>query len=155
MKQVTGTITRLTAWMLHHFPRISGCASVSTYSKDMSCATAFAPLRGNQVDELFKVYLHFLVVEDMHFNNYIDHCDMSSFDEIVLYYGWLACGSRLTTPHLPEHVMRQFGYTQTIHRHPVVYVIPDLTRRHMDDMFDIYESHLVPEEARSTIAPSE
>ncbi|CAL5185273.1 unnamed protein product [Lathyrus oleraceus] len=51
--------------------------------------------------------------------------------------------------------MRNFGDTQTIPRHPIVSVPLALTRRQMDDMFDDYESHMVPEEARSIIVPSD
>ncbi|XP_050897899.1 uncharacterized protein LOC127104788 [Lathyrus oleraceus] len=130
-------------WILQYFPCISGWASVLTYSEDMSYATAFSPFRRNQETELFKVYLNRLVTEDMHFNSYADHCETQPFDEIVLYFGWLACGSHLTTTHLPEHVMRKFGYTQTIPKHPVVSTPPTLTCRQMNDMFDDYESHLV------------
>ncbi|CAL5197040.1 unnamed protein product [Lathyrus oleraceus] len=73
----------------------------------------------------------------------------------MLYSGWLACGSRLTAPHLPERVMRQFDCTKTIPIHPVVSTPPALTHTQMDDMFDDYESHLAPKEAQSIIAPSD
>lgn len=52
-------------------------------------------------EESFKVYLDCLVDKDMHFNNYVDHRETQPFDDIVLYSGCLACGSRLTFPHLP------------------------------------------------------
>ncbi|XP_050889784.1 uncharacterized protein LOC127095089 [Lathyrus oleraceus] len=91
----------------------------------------------------------------MHFNSYIDHRKMIPFDEIVLYSGWLACELCLTAHHLPECVMRKFDYTQTIPRHPNVSSPPALTCRQMGDIFDDYESHLVLEEAQSTIAPSD
>lgn len=91
----------------------------------------------------------------MHFNTYVDHRVTRPFDNIVLYSGWLACGSRLTFPHLPECVMRQFGYTHTILRHTIVYAPSAMIRRDMCAMFDDYLSHLVLEEARSTIAESE
>ncbi|CAL5198776.1 unnamed protein product [Lathyrus oleraceus] len=51
--------------------------------------------------------------------------------------------------------MRWFDYTRTILRHHVVYASLVLTRRQMNDMFDDYESHLVPEEARGIIAESD
>lgn len=95
----------------------------------MSRATAFSPLRGNQMIEPFIVYPDYLVVEDMHFTNYVNHHEMRPFDKIVIYYKWLACGSCLTAPHFPERLMRQFGYTQTILKHPVVFALPTLTRR--------------------------
>ncbi|CAL5205132.1 unnamed protein product [Lathyrus oleraceus] len=94
----------------------------------MSCATTFSQLRGNHETKSFKVYLDCLVTDDMHFNSCVDHCETRPFDEILLYSGWLACGSRLNAPHLPEH---------------------------MDAMIDDYESHLESEEALSTMAESD
>ena len=54
------------AWILQHFPRISGWASVPEYTKDMPRAIAFILLKGNRATEPFRVYLDCLVVEDMH-----------------------------------------------------------------------------------------
>lgn len=85
--------------------------SVLTYTKDMSCATTFSQLRGNQETKSFKVYLDCLVADDMHFNSCVDQRETRPFEEILLYSGWLACESRLNAPHLPKCVMRQFGYT--------------------------------------------
>lgn len=116
-------------WILLQFPCISGWASVPTYIEDMSRATAFAPLRGNQTLESFKVYLDRLVAKDMHFNSYVDHRETRPFDEIVIYSRWLACESRLTAPHFLERVMRQFDYTQIILKHPIVFAPPTLTRK--------------------------
>ncbi|XP_050877097.1 uncharacterized protein LOC127080851 [Lathyrus oleraceus] len=91
----------------------------------------------------------------MHSNNYVDYRETRPFDEIMLYSGWLACGSRLTAPHLHERVMCQFSYTQTIPRDHVVFAPPALTHRQMDDMFYDYESHLVLEEAQTIMTPSD
>ncbi|XP_050898936.1 uncharacterized protein LOC127105772 [Lathyrus oleraceus] len=100
------------AWILQHFPHIAGWASMPEYTKIMSRVSVFIPLRGNQAIDPFRVYLDHLVVEDVHFNNYVDHRQTGSFDEIILYSGWLLCGSRFTAPHLPERVMWQFGYKE-------------------------------------------
>ncbi|KAI5416015.1 uncharacterized protein LOC127073444 [Lathyrus oleraceus] len=151
-KKVTCSVTLLTDWVFQHFPRIFSWVSVETYIEDMPRATVFYPLRGNQVTESFKVYLDYLVSEDMHFNNYVDHRQMQSFDEIVLYSRWLAYGSHITAPHLPERVMRRFGYTHIIPRHHVVYAHSTLTCRQIDDMFDDYDSLLIPKEAHNIIA---
>lgn len=111
--------------------------------------TAFSPLRENQTIKPFRVYLDRLVVEDMQFNNCVDHRQTQPFDYIVLYYGWLACGSRFTAPHLLECVMQNFSYTQTILKHYVVSAHPALTRRQIDDVFAGFKSHLVSKEARN------
>lgn len=52
------------------------------------------------------MYLDRLVGEDIHFYMHVDHCEMCTFDDIVFYPGWLTCGSRLTSHHLPERIMR-------------------------------------------------
>ncbi|XP_050874229.1 uncharacterized protein LOC127076587 [Lathyrus oleraceus] len=153
-KQVTGSVTLLTtflfqAWILQHFPRISDWASVPEYIEDMPRATAFISLRRNQTIEPFRVYLDRLIVEDIYFNNYVDHRQTQPFDEIVLYSRWLACGSCLAAPHLFECVMRQFGYVQIIPRHSTVFPPPALTRRQIEEMFHDYESHMVSDEART------
>lgn len=100
----------------------------------------------------FIVYLDCLVTADMHFNRYVDHRQTRPFHKIVLYSGWLAYGSRLTAPYLPEHVMRLFGYMHTTPRHPVVTSPPALTHRQIDDIFAYFKSHLIPGEAQSMIA---
>lgn len=76
------------AWILQYFPRISSWESVPTYTKDMLYATAFSLLGGIQATEPFKVYLARLVFENMHFNNYVDHHETLSFDDIVKYFIW-------------------------------------------------------------------
>ncbi|KAI5415932.1 hypothetical protein KIW84_041099 [Lathyrus oleraceus] len=119
----------------------------------MSHVIAFIPLRENHATEPYRIYLGCLVVVYMHFNNYVD--DIRPFDGIMIYSIWLACGLHLTAPHLLERVMRRFDYTQTILRHLVVSASLVLTRRQMNDMLDDYESHLVSEEARGTIAESD
>lgn len=125
------------------------------YTEDLSRATAFIPLIGDQAVEPFRVYLDRLVVKDTHFNSYVDHRQTRPFDEILLYSIWLACISRLTAPHLLERVIRQFDYTQTILRHHVVSASPALTHRQIKDMFDDYESHMVPDETWATTVESD
>lgn len=92
------------------------------------------------------MYLDCLVAEDMHFNNHVDHYNTRPFDDIMLYSGWLTCGSRLTFPYLPKRVMRQFSYIQTIPRYSVVSAHPAMTRKDMNVMFDDYLSYLISEE---------
>lgn len=98
-KAITDDSCVPSCWILQHFPHISGWASLPDYIEDMSRATTFIPLSGNQSIESYKVNLDHLVAKDMHFNNYVDHRDTRPFDEIMLYSRWLACKSRLISPH--------------------------------------------------------
>lgn len=90
----------------------------------------------------------------MHFNNYIDHRETRPFGAILLYSRWMACRLRISAPHLPERMIRQFGYTQTIPKHPVVSAPSTLTRGEINVMFDDHASHLVPKKAQSIIVES-
>ena len=134
---------------------ISGWGSFPDYTEAMPRARAFIPLRGNQAVDPYRVYLDRLAAEDIRYDVYADHRGTRPFDDISLFSGWLACSSTITVPYLPERVMRQFGYTQTIPRHPAVSAPLGLTRREIDDIFADYEHHLVPEEARATTAPTD
>ena len=93
--------------------------------------------------------------EDIHFSAYTDHCETITFDEVSLFTGWLACGTRKTAAYMPERVMHQFGYTQMIPRYLVVCTPRTVKMREMDELFDDFENCLVPEEVRSTVAPDD
>lgn len=90
----------------------------------------------------------------MHFNTYVNHRETRPINDIMLYFGCLACDSHMIFPHLPEHVMWKLDYTRTILKHPVVYAPLVMTHRDMHDMFVSYLSHLIPEKAQSTIVES-
>ncbi|XP_058776609.1 uncharacterized protein LOC131650927 [Vicia villosa] len=62
---------------------------------------------------------------------------------------------RKTAAYIPEWVMRQFRFTQTIPQDPTVVAPPTVGLRDMNGFFDDFENHFVPEEARSTVATSD
>jgi hypothetical protein len=49
---------------------------------------------------------------------YGEHRQARPFERVSLYSRWLRCGDRMVR-YLPERVLRQFGWVQTIPRHPV------------------------------------
>ncbi|XP_058783614.1 uncharacterized protein LOC131658324 [Vicia villosa] len=143
-------IHRQHGWILQHFQMIIGWGSMQEYIEVWPRARAFIPLRGIQTVEPYRVYLDHIVAEDTRYDAYATHCETRLFDDIALFSGWLACSSTITVPYLPEHVIRQFSYCQTIPRHPFVSVRLGLTRRQIDDIFADYQNHMVPDEARAT-----
>jgi len=42
---------------------------------------------------------------------------MQGFEEVFWYSGWIMCGVRKVYCHLPERVLRQYGYVQRVPRH--------------------------------------
>lgn len=143
------------AWVLQHFPRISRWSCVLTYIEDMTHASAFVSLRGNQATKPYNVYLDCMLVEDIHFHMYVDNRETRTLKDIAFYYGWMTCCSCLTYPNLSERVMRQFDYILFIPRDPYEYAPSIMTESDMDTMFDDYLYHLVPDEALSTITSSD
>lgn len=57
----------------------------------------------------------------------------------------------LMAPNLPERVMRQFGYMQSIPRDPFVTPPPNVKHRDTDAIFYDHVNHPVLYEAHSTI----
>lgn len=109
----------------------------------MPCAFAFIPLRGNRATKPYREYLDCMVGEDIHFHAYVDHRETHLFYEFVFYSGWLACGSRLMYPHLPERVMRQFDYMHFLPKDPYEYALPAMTHRDTGVIYDDYLNHLI------------
>ncbi|XP_058733766.1 uncharacterized protein LOC131605426 [Vicia villosa] len=137
---------RWQAWILQHFPDIIGWEEMPTYTELMSRASRFSPRRCG---------LDRNAVEDVRYDCYAEHQETVPFDEIALYSGWLASSSAILVCYLPERVMRQFGYAQTIPRDPIVSAPITMTRRQLDEVFADWENHMVPEEARATRAKSD
>lgn len=145
------------AWILKHFPRIFSWSYVDNYTEDMPYACAFSMFRRNQTTNPFRVYLDYMVVDDIHLHSYIDHRETRPLKNITFYFGWLACGSRLMYPYLPEHVMPQFRYMQFIPRDTFDSSPPTMALRDVDVdvMYDDYLNHLVLDDTQGTLAPSE
>ncbi|XP_058733526.1 uncharacterized protein LOC131605153 [Vicia villosa] len=89
-------------------------------------------------------------VEDIPYDFYDDHREMALWDDIALYSGWLVVNSTIIVRYLSERVMRQFGFQQTIPRHPSDSAPITMTRWQLDEVFADWEHHMVPDEARET-----
>ncbi|XP_058733124.1 uncharacterized protein LOC131604718 [Vicia villosa] len=139
------------AWIPQHIPDIIGWGEVPTYTEFMLRASAFSPLRGNQVSDPYRRGLDRMAVEDVRYDCYADHRETVPFDEITLYSRWLAASSTIIVRYLLECVMRQFGYTQTIPHDPTVSALIAMTRRKLDEFFPNWEHHMVPEEAQAVL----
>lgn len=109
----------------------------------------------NQAVEPYKVYMDCMAVEDILYNCYIAHCEMHPWDDIALYFGWMACHSTIIVPFLLECVIQKFNCCQMIPRHPFIFAPLRLTRQHIDEIFADYQQHMVLDVARETRAESD
>ena len=64
--------------------------------------------------------------DDVCWRPYEEHMEIQGFEEVFWYSGWIMCGVRRVYRHLPERVLRQYGYVQWVPRHPtdVVELLP-------------------------------
>jgi hypothetical protein len=78
----------------------------------------FLPLSGLGTVDNYINYLDALDLTRVAMAPYGAHRQARQFERVSLYSGWLRCGERMVR-YLPERVLRQFGWIQTIPRHPV------------------------------------
>ncbi|XP_058750767.1 uncharacterized protein LOC131623761 [Vicia villosa] len=119
----------LRCWILQHFPDIIDWGEVSGYTKVMTCARACVPLRANQVLKPYRHCFDRMADEDVRYDCYDDQHETVPWNDIALYSGWLVVSSTIIVRYLLERVMRQFGYQQTISRHPSDFAPIAMTRR--------------------------
>ncbi|XP_058756174.1 uncharacterized protein LOC131629401 [Vicia villosa] len=93
--------------------------------------------------------------EDVRYDCYAKHHETVPFDEIALYSGWLAASSTVAVRYLPERVLRQFGYAETIPHDPTVSAPIAMTRRHLVEVFADWEHYMVHAEAQATRVESD
>lgn len=103
-------------------------------------------LQGNGTTESFRVSLDRMVPDDNFFYLYEGHHQTRLFDVISVYSGWLACGSYLMYPYLPEKIMCLFDYIHTIQR-PLYESAPlRVFGRDLGEMLDHFVSYLISKE---------
>lgn len=114
---------------------------------DMTFAYAFTPLIRNQETKLIKVYLDRMVAD-------IDHRQTRPFDDIAFYPRWLTLRSGMMYPHLPECVIRQFGYMKFVPTDPSHSPPSTMVHKDVDVMCDGYLNLLVAYNTRGARTPS-
>lgn len=83
------------------------------------------------------------------FTSYDKHYQIRLLDEICWKYRWLEFRSWLIYPHLPQRVLRQFGYLQSILSDPIFDAPPTMYCRDVDEIFTAYHEHLILEDVQS------
>lgn len=73
-------------------------------------------IRGLSLPDKYKKHLDQLDLAGVIMSSYIEHHQTRLFEWVGLYSGWLRYSSRRVR-YLPERVLFQFGYVQTIPRH--------------------------------------
>ncbi|XP_057426125.1 protein MAINTENANCE OF MERISTEMS-like [Lotus japonicus] len=121
VKQMGGYTSLLLAWVFEHFPdRLVRWYANPAYTEDHPRACRWMESRmGHARMAESRVLLDELTADDVIWTPYEAHREWRQRDEKALFSGYIQCPyPPAVRPHLSERVMRQFGYIQTIPRHP-------------------------------------
>lgn len=78
------------------------------------------------------MFLDRTAADNIHYMPYNNHGQTHALDDIAFYSRWLVCESRLMYPHMPERVMRQFGYLPGIPIDPSMSAPPAMVCKDVD-----------------------
>lgn len=87
----------------------------------------FYPTKGIVVTDLTRAHLKCIIIYDVVFYLYAQLRQSLPFEHINVYSVWLIYEIHIVR-YLPVRVMPQFGYVQTILKHPYPYDSPTMTR---------------------------
>ncbi|KAJ1397730.1 Ribonuclease H domain [Sesbania bispinosa] len=138
------------AWILEHFPHIMHIEKSPDYVEGMPLCMRLRPHR--PVGDVVSVrqYLDRIRHEDIIWIPYVSYRPYRPFHDIYWYYGYISCGSS-SFPHLPDHVLRQYGHIQGIPPSPHDQLpVPPMTDIH--DHYLHYEDHLLDAGRRGPVA---
>jgi hypothetical protein len=91
----------------------------------------------------YRSLLDRITFDDVCWRSYEEHREIQAFEEVFWYSGWIMCGDRRVYRHLPERVSRQYGYVQTVPRHPTDVV--ELTASQIVQAFVDFRTHMLKE----------
>ncbi|XP_068478444.1 protein MAIN-LIKE 1-like isoform X1 [Phaseolus vulgaris] len=117
-KQLAGYATLLQGWIYEHFPSIGMRRMQALYSEDQPRCRLYDAGKGTSI-VVVRSQLDTLTPASIRFCPYNEHREERPFEWISLFCGYLRLGN-WTQLHMPERVLRQYGYTQIIPRNPSV-----------------------------------
>jgi len=78
---------------------------------------------------------------------------VTPFQDVCWYYGWIMAGKQKMVRHLPERVLRQYGYVQSVPR-PLTTIMP-LVPLDVVVAFLVFALHVVPQQQRGDQVPDD
>jgi len=106
------------AWFLAHFPKFYVVDPNPDYVENLLVVARRRLQKGHGEGVTYRSMLDRITFDDVHWRSYEDHREYQAIEEVLWYSGLIMCGDRRVYRHLPERVLRQYGYVQTIPRPP-------------------------------------
>ncbi|WVZ21388.1 hypothetical protein V8G54_008710 [Vigna mungo] len=124
-KQMAGYLTLFQSWIYEHFPRMGRRRLVSSYDDTTPRATRWQSPRQSSTLAEIREQLDGLTYSGVVWHPYEGHRGIRPLFGVCMYSGWIRIGDTLSR-HLPERLMRQFGFYQEIPRPPTVVADADV-----------------------------
>ncbi|MCI01603.1 serine/threonine-protein phosphatase 7 long form-like protein, partial [Trifolium medium] len=146
--QMAGYMSFLQGWVISHLPRISVWSVDANYTETLPRCARYVPGQGQRDGAGYREHLDNMQLSDFDFTPYDAHRGQRPLIDACWFSGWLRSGS-VKGRHLPERVLRQFGYVQGIPRDPAASAPSGLTMDQIDDAFlEEMEDRLIDEDMR-------
>jgi len=130
----------------HGFWRIFLAFSVdpnTDYIENYPVAARWKLQKGHGEGLTYRSLLDRIQFDDVCWRPYEEHREFQGFEEVFWYSGWIMCDVRRVYRHLPERVLRQYRYVQSVPRHPTDVV--ELTPPQIVQAFVDFRTHKLKE----------
>ena len=131
------------AWFLAHFPGFFSVNPNTDYIENYPIAARWKLQKGHGEGLMYRSLLDRIQFDDVCWRPYEEHREIQGFEEVFWYSGWIMCGVRRVYRHLPERVLRQYRYVQSVPRHPTDVV--ELTPPQIVQTFVDFRTHTLKE----------
>lgn len=135
-------------WIISHFPRLSVWSLDKNYNETLPRCAKYVPGQGHKDAASYREHLDNMQMSDFVYTPYDAHRGQRPLIDVCWFSGWLRSGSYRGT-HLPERVLRQYGYVQGIPRPPAASAPAGMSLAQIDHVYmEEMEDRLIDEAMR-------
>ncbi|RHN49885.1 putative protein-serine/threonine phosphatase [Medicago truncatula] len=148
-----GYMSLLVGWVLAHFRHIVPRRKYEDYERENPYVGRWRPPRGYSDAGHFRGLMDSMEHCHVIWRPYEHRRDVTPFQDVCWYSGWIMAGKQKMVRHLPERVLRQYGYVQTVPRPPTT-IVP-LAPAEVATAFFEFVVHVLSQQDRGDPVPED